>query len=94
MVNKKTLTLLFVAFLIVGGGATAVAQDDPKEAQELERNCDAGDFDACYKLGNKFRFGEDANIPKDLDRAVLLFQKACDGEIARSCSWLGMIYLE
>lgn len=89
---RKMAFAVAVAFLFVGGGATAVAKDDPKE---LERNCDAGDLDACVKLGRVYaRWGAlDSDIPEDRARAYSLFQKACDGGLSEGCYCMGYCYL-
>jgi TPR repeat protein len=87
---KMMAFVVSVVFLIVAGGATAIAQDD---AKELESNCDAGNLDACVKLGEMFTSGPAYdNVPQDYARAVSLFQKACDGGISEGCNELASCY--
>lgn len=95
--RRKAFAIAVACLFFLGSGATAAAKDKAKQAmnevKELERNCDAGNHYDCYRLG--FMFSNDArsdDVPRDYARAVSLFQKACDGEYADGCIWLGRCY--
>jgi len=60
---------------------------------EFERNqadCEDGDVDACYELGDNFRdgFGTDA----DPDAALRAYEKACEGNLSDGCFEAGLLY--
>jgi TPR repeat protein len=82
---------LAALLVLVGGSATAAASEDVKE---LESNCDAGNLEACVKLGREFaKFAPVwLGLDKDYARAVPLFQTACEGGSAAGCSHLADCY--
>jgi len=56
---------------------------DPKNAKECVEQCDKGDPGSCLHLAYLHRSGKD--VPKDIEKASSLFQKSCDGGVARAC---------
>lgn len=96
--RRMTIAVAGACLFFLGSGTLAAAKDKAKKsrdvAKELERGCDAGYLEDCVDFGVMFRSdAERDSVPKDPARAVSLFQKACDGEYARGCWWLGNHYL-
>ena len=66
---------------------------DPGAARELlRRGCEAGDGPSCVQLGHWLREGV-VGIPRDLDRAAGLYDKACVQGDAHGCEALGEMHL-
>jgi TPR repeat protein len=57
------------------------------ETAHLQKACDAGDAEACSKLGQQYYSGK--GVKEDRVKAVSLYQKACDGGSATGCFRLG-----
>ena len=55
-----------------------------------EVKCAAKEQDSCYELARILEKGTDA--PKDLARALTLYQAACDGGVFAACNSLGALY--
>lgn len=56
---------------------------------EHAKACDMGDTAWCMSVGNAFEFGAD----KDLPRAILVYQKGCDGGDPGACANAGRLIL-
>jgi TPR repeat protein len=52
-------------------------------AQSLEWRCRLGGSEACHELGNVLRRGE--GVAKDSDRALELWQRACEKGVGGAC---------
>ena len=82
-----------------GGGlratSGAVGLATPEASSSYRARCDQGEGQGCYLLAelNRFeRFGPNHTYPKNLPRAVELYQRGCDLGFAMSCSDLaGML---
>lgn len=57
---------------------------------DLEK-CQDGDFKICTELGNDYYYGNGV-VTKDINKAIQLYEKACDGGEVFSCSNLGHAY--
>ena len=65
------------------------APADPRA--EARENCDRGQSQACFELGEMLRSGHGG--PRDLERAALAFEHACDRGVAKGCAAAGFLYL-
>ncbi len=64
-----------------------------KAKELLEKACDGGIYQSCYKLGGIYYTGDsDNNIEQDKQKAKELLGKACDGGVMDGCHSLGYIY--
>ncbi len=54
-----------------------------QEAEQLRRDCAAGDSEACSNLDDAYRRGD--GVSQDHTRAVSLYQQACDGGFRQAC---------
>ena len=75
---------VLLAFILFAGGVRAAA------AQDLERDnrraCEAGEMRACTLLGLIYETG--AAGERDLERAIELYQRACDFGLPAGCTRL------
>lgn len=53
----------------------------------IARECDGGRLAACTDLGQRYRGGD--GVPRDPERGVALYEKACGGDELRACALLG-----
>lgn len=53
------------------------------DASGLQKKCDAGDAAACRTLGQGYATG--SGVKQDELKAAVLFEKACDKEVAEAC---------
>ena len=60
--------------------------------QVLAKDCAAGVIEACRNLSVLHSNGN--SVPRDVDRARALFERACTGGHASACSNLGLVYAE
>ncbi len=71
-----------------GVGAALLKNEDEKQAElggsYLQVACDGGIPRGCFKLALALDKGE--TLPKDLKRAQVLFQKACQGGYKKACN--------
>ena len=78
-----------------GRGTDALGLPTPTRAAAYRDRCDKGDGKGCHLLAelNRFeRFGPGRTYPKNLPRAVELYQRGCDLGFDMSCSELaGML---
>ena len=74
---------MVLAILLSGSSDAASAQ--VVESSVLERNCDAGDQDACVDFGHRLLFSQFG----DTVRAVSLLERACDAGKLEGCFKLG-----
>ena len=56
----------------------------------LQKGCDGGYMDDCYKLG--YNYDEGIGVPKDLVKANALYKRACDVAGIGGCAGLGWNY--
>ena len=54
-----------------------------QEAEQLRRDCNAGDSEGCFNLGNAFVRGD--GVSEDHARAASVYEIACNGGHARGC---------
>ena len=95
---RPVLSVLLAA--CVTGAAVCIPQhlSAQEEVAQLERDCEAGNAEACYDLAHLYFFGvtlvgtKTVRVEKDLPRAVRLYEKACDGENAEGCFFLAARY--
>ncbi|MEZ4448787.1 MAG: tetratricopeptide repeat protein [Nannocystaceae bacterium] len=66
--------------------------DDAGAREPLERTCEDGDPFGCYRLGELLREGRGG--PADPDKAVELYEKACDGDLGEGCERRAVIAAE
>lgn len=59
------------------------------EASRLNIRCMAGSVLVCTQLGDMYATGKD--VPRDMARAALAYERACDGGAADVCNTLGEI---
>ena len=62
----------------------------PGGVAACEAKCAAKDQRSCYELAHMLAKGTDA--PKDLPRAVRLYQATCDSGVPEACGALGILY--
>ncbi|MBI5482398.1 MAG: sel1 repeat family protein [Deltaproteobacteria bacterium] len=62
----------------------------PREAGECARRCEASDVRSCYDLGDLYERGN--GVPKDLARAVQLYDRACAAGYGAGCNDLALLY--
>ncbi len=79
MAPRLLLALAFSA----GGTLSAAAQDIERDNR---RACDAGEVRACTLLGLIYETG--AGGERDIDRAIQLYQRACDFGLPAGCTRL------
>jgi TPR repeat protein len=72
-------------------GALAWA-GDPPELKADKQACEAGQMDACHRLGTLYYQGK--TVGMDLKKAAGLFKKACDAGLAAACRDLAQMYEE
>lgn len=56
--------------------------------------CRLGDSDSCYSLGMQYYKGNENYIPVDHLKALLLFNKACEGSKLEACDSMATIYAD
>ena len=77
--------------LMLGGLMGVVTKEDVTEALELfESGCAQSVMEACVKAADLLIAG--GYIPQDLDRAEVLYKKACEKDFISGCVGLGLIY--
>lgn len=57
----------------------------------IEKSCELGKIDACYKLGVKYYRGDDI-VNRDIKKSFDLFKKVCDTGNMEGCNNLAVIY--
>lgn len=62
----------------------------PPDPVALQTACDANDIRACAVLSNAYLRGE--GVEKDLSKAAVLTEKACNGGDLESCHYLALLY--
>ncbi|MEO0467163.1 MAG: TonB family protein [Pseudomonadota bacterium] len=67
-----------------------IAQRFSESATLYEAACSGGVMEACHDLAHSYENGY--GVPKDIGRAQVFFSRACDGNLAQSCSILGLLY--
>ena len=95
--TKTCMKALFAAavFTLAGAPAATAGGPEPEDAPEdaisqLQQDCEAGDTQACYRLGARYDHGYD--VDEDLERAVDYYRRACEGGSAAGCYDLGAKY--
>lgn len=70
---------------------SGVSADDEKSRNLFERACKLGDYEGCVSLGVQLEARE-LQIPDGPQRAIALYQSACDHDVANGCLFLGYAY--
>ena len=68
------------------GNSGELTGDAARKAKECQQN----NYSSCNSLGYMYRDGK--GVTKDYGKAMKLYEKACDGGIARGCDNLGYMY--
>ncbi len=70
------------------------AQAEPKSARKdppsLEKSCNAGEGDKCFRLASRYLLGD--TVPKDIPRGAKFFEKGCRKGDLNSCAALGSLF--
>jgi TPR repeat protein len=66
--------------------------DPAEQAAAYDKQCVAGDLEACRQLGTAYLEGK--GVSQDLPRATALFVQACNGGNMAACNALALEYLE
>lgn len=61
-----------------------------KDPPSLEKSCNAGDGDKCFRLASRYLLGE--TVPKDIPRGAKFFEKGCRKGDLNSCAALGSLF--
>ena len=70
--------------------SVSIKAERSQSMTDLEK-CQDGDFKICTELGNDYYYGNGV-VTKDINKAIQLYEKACDGGEVFSCSNLGHAY--
>ena len=70
--------------------SVSIKAERSQSITDLEK-CQDGDFKICTELGNDYYYGNGV-VTKDINKAIQLYEKACDGGDVLSCSDLGDVY--
>lgn len=70
--------------------SVSIKAERSQSLTDLEK-CQDGDFKICTELGNDYYYGNGV-VTKDINKAIQLYEKACDGGEVFSCSNLGHAY--
>ena len=62
------------------------ADERARAAPALQHQCDAGEVNSCFELAILYKHG--TSVPVDLDRALELAHRACNGGLAEACDAL------
>lgn len=73
-------------------GVRAARAGDATSLTSLERACDAGNPCACSTVGSLLEGGE--LVPRDVDRAITMLERGCQGADAFGCYWFGAALFE
>jgi TPR repeat protein len=60
---------------------------------ELRASCEAGNMNDCERLGHAI-LSHAGRTSADVDKALALFQRACDGKIETACFSLASAYMD
>lgn len=80
-----TPRVLLACLLFAGGAGSTAAQDLERDSR---RSCESGELRACTILGLIYETG--AAGERDLDRAIGLYQRACDFGLPAGCTRLAL----
>ena len=69
--------------------SVSIKAERSQSMTDLEK-CQDGDFEICTELGKAYYYGN--GVTKDINKAIQLYEKACDGGVMFSCSDLGDAY--
>lgn len=69
--------------------SVSIKAERSQSMTDLEK-CQDGDFEICTGLGKAYYYGN--GVTKDINKAIQLYEKACDGGVMFSCSDLGDAY--
>jgi TPR repeat protein len=87
--DHKGFPLLHERACVAGNAPSCEALRAAAESQQAL--CVEGNATACSLIGHMFLHGY--GVPQDPNRAVALFERACNGGVALSCVGLGVFYL-
>ncbi len=76
---------------VAGGSSVILAAGSPEWIEAATKTCDAGEAAACGALASAQLRGE--GVPRDVGRALALFEKACDLADLRACSYAAHLKL-
>lgn len=87
-----SLALLWVLAAPVPATAGGAEPEETFEAAiaQLRQDCEAGDMQACFRLGA--RYDEGYGVDEDLAQAAAYYRRACDGGSAAGCYGLATKY--
>jgi len=74
-----------------GASTVILAAGSPEWIEAATKSCDAGEATACGSLASAHLQGE--GVPRDVSRALALFEKACDLSDLRACSYAAHLKL-
>ncbi|MDR1276652.1 MAG: sel1 repeat family protein [Candidatus Accumulibacter sp.] len=60
-----------------------------KKLEQLEKECDAGEATSCEEAG--VRYAQARGVTRDASMAQKFHEKACDGGVPASCTYLGFL---
>jgi hypothetical protein len=86
--------ILALLWLLLAAAQPALAGNDARSgytAAELQRQCDSGDAEACFRAANGFPVGSQDPIDNATWRAHFL-DLACKGGESEGCVMLGVLY--
>lgn len=66
------------------------AKTGKKDGPSLEKSCNAGDGEKCFRLASRYLLGE--SVPKDIKRGAGYFEKGCRNGDLNSCTALGSLF--
>ena len=72
--------------------ASVAHECDHTNTAECVAQCELGDQPSCVIVGHRHLQGKD--LPRDQDKALALFKKACEAGIANGCFEAGSVYMQ
>lgn len=69
--------------------SVSIKAERSQSITDLEK-CQDGDFKICAELGKAYYYGN--GVTKDINKAIQLYEKACDGGIMDGCIYSGIAY--
>lgn len=85
-----TLFCLFAGPQVATAGGAEPEEVADAVIAQLRQDCEAGDMQACFRLGA--RYDEGYGVDEDLVQAAAYYQRACEGGSAAGCYGLGAKY--
>ncbi|WP_422365478.1 tetratricopeptide repeat protein [Pelagibius sp.] len=85
-----TLFCLFAGPQVAAAGGSEPEDAEDAAIAQLFEDCEAGDMQACFRLGA--RYDEGYGVDEDLVQAAAYYRRACDGGSAAGCYGLASKY--